>query len=115
TLARLGEALREAGASEAAVALLRRAQQWHPGDFWLNHELAFTLMYSQPPRPREAVRFYTAALALRPRSPGTHLNLGVALSDMGDYAGAIAAFREALRLKPDYAAAHNNLGVALSR
>src|SRR5262249_52461010 len=84
------------GRGEEAVALLRRAQGQHPGDFWLNHDLAYTLAALPAPRLDEAVGYYRAALALRPDSPGVHLNLGYALHAKGDHDGAIASFRAAL-------------------
>jgi tetratricopeptide (TPR) repeat protein len=97
----------------AAIKFLRQAQQRHPDDFWINHQLAFNLERMQPPQWEEAIRFYQAALALRPHSPGVHLNLGNALKGKGQFDGAIAEYREAIRLKKDYALAHNNLGGAL--
>jgi tetratricopeptide (TPR) repeat protein/tRNA A-37 threonylcarbamoyl transferase component Bud32 len=95
------------------LALLRQVRQTYPGDFWANHTLAFALAYSKPPQLEEAIRYYTAAAALRPESAGVHLNLGNALSAHGHPAEAIAAHREAIRLKPHYPMAHNNLGSAL--
>ena len=53
-------------------------------------------------RPKEAVRFLTAAVALRPRSPGAHLNLGNALHGSGAYDEAVA---KAAAVRP--AAGHN--------
>jgi tetratricopeptide (TPR) repeat protein len=100
-------------ASERAVTLLRQAQERHPDDFWANHDLAYYLTHSRPPRLEEAVRYYTAAVALRPHSPGGRLNLGVALEVRGDLDGAITQYREAIHLKADYVDAHNNLGNAL--
>jgi tetratricopeptide (TPR) repeat protein len=95
-------------------ALLREAQRQHPSDFWTNHDLAFFFhRQSRPPQDDEAIRFFTAALVLRPRSPGVHLNLGNALNAKGRVDEAVAAFREALRLKPDYYEAHINLGGVL--
>ena len=44
----------------------RRAQRAHPEDFWINHDLARSLMGAG--QPDEAVRFYSAAVAIRPRS-----------------------------------------------
>jgi tetratricopeptide (TPR) repeat protein/tRNA A-37 threonylcarbamoyl transferase component Bud32 len=100
--------------AERAAALLRRAQQRHPGDFWINHDLADLLKnWVQPPQLEEAIRHYMIAVALRPQSPGAHLNLGVALYDKGMLDEAVAEYREALRLKKDDALAHNNLGAAL--
>jgi tetratricopeptide (TPR) repeat protein/tRNA A-37 threonylcarbamoyl transferase component Bud32 len=94
-------------------SLLRRAQQRHPADFWINHDLARLLSGGQPPQLEEAIGYYRAAVALRPQSPGVHINLGDTLSKKGRLDEAIAEFKEALRLKKDYAMAHNNLGSAL--
>jgi serine/threonine-protein kinase len=113
TLYQLGETLAELGDRAEAVRWLRQAQRKHPGDFWINHQLAFRLHRLQPPQWDEAIRFYTAALALRQGSPGVHNNLGIALLNRGLLDQAAAAFREAIRLQPDYAQAHNNLGIAL--
>ena len=115
TMFRLGDGLRMAGAPEDAVALLRKAQQRYPNDFWINHELALDLANLNPPRTEDAVRFFTAAAALRPQSPGARNNLGQALSKMGSTDEAIAAYREAIRLKPDYADAIHSLGRLQSR
>jgi serine/threonine protein kinase/Flp pilus assembly protein TadD len=101
------------GAAEQAVAVLQRVWQRHPGDFWVNEELGFCLHELQPPRLEEAVSYYIAAVALRPRSPGAHMNLGNALGDQGRLDRASTEYREALRLKEDYPEAHNNLGAAL--
>ncbi|MFO0840988.1 MAG: serine/threonine-protein kinase [Gemmataceae bacterium] len=96
------------------IALIRREQQRRPDDFWLNHSMAWALGQARPPRLEEAVGFYRAAVALRPRSPGAVLNVGVALSEQGKVDEAIACFNEAVRLQPDFAATHNNLGVVLA-
>src|SRR5262249_45088906 len=71
----LHRSLRQRGAQEGAVALLRRAQEAFPGDFWINHDLGMALQDCQPPQYDEALRFLTAAVALRPGSPGVQLNL----------------------------------------
>jgi tetratricopeptide (TPR) repeat protein len=112
-LARLGGNLREMGAIDEAVALLRKAQQDHPGDFWINHELASCL--DKIHHPIAAIRFYTAALAIRPRSPGVHHNLGNALKANGALDEAIAAYRRAISLKSDFAITYNELGIALKK
>jgi tetratricopeptide (TPR) repeat protein len=111
----LDMALRQRGAREGAVALLRRAQEAFPGDFWINHDLGRALEHSQPPQYAEAIRFLTAAVAIRPQSAGARLNLGSAFLHEGRLDEAIEAFRKAIALKPGYAMAHNNLGSALSR
>jgi serine/threonine protein kinase/tetratricopeptide (TPR) repeat protein len=99
----------------AAINLLQRAQQRHPDDFWINDLLGRLLYQSaktNPAQREEAVRFYTAAVALRPTSPSAHLNLGATLAGTGRLDEAIAEFQEAIRLKKDYAQAYSNLGRA---
>ncbi|HEY7424072.1 MAG TPA: tetratricopeptide repeat protein [Gemmataceae bacterium] len=88
---------------------MRQLQQRHPNDFWVNHELAFCLHRLRSPRLEEAIRFYTAAIALRPQSPGAHNNLGNALYDNGRLDEAIAEYREALRINKDFAEVRCNL------
>jgi serine/threonine protein kinase/Flp pilus assembly protein TadD len=107
--------LRQRGAHEAAVALLRRAQEAFPGDFWINHDLGMALQDCQPPQYEEAIRYLTAAVALRPASAGVRFNLGSTFLDQGRLDEAIGAFRKAIELKRDYAPAHNDLGNALWR
>jgi serine/threonine-protein kinase len=113
TLAFLGRTLVNMRALAAAEALLRQARQRHPGDFWANSDLAEALSEGRPARWEEASRFYTVAAALRPQSPGAHLNVGRALFEQGRLDEAIAESQEAIRLKTDYPEAHNNLGIAL--
>jgi serine/threonine-protein kinase len=96
-----------------AVKLLRRVQARYPADFWVNEQLGSALQKVTPPDRAEAVRFLTAAVALRPKSPGANLNLGLALHLKGQQDGAIACFQRAIALDPKYAMAHNHLGNAL--
>jgi tetratricopeptide (TPR) repeat protein len=100
-----------AGAS--SVALLRRAQRQYPADFWINHDLALVLQHGKPPELAGAVRYFTAAVALRPNSPGAHTNLGVALHDKGQVDEAIACYQKAIALDPKVPQVQNNLGLAL--
>jgi serine/threonine-protein kinase len=93
------------------VALLRRAQQQYPGDFWLNFEIGNALRESK--QPAEAVGFYRAALAVRPQAAAVYNNLGVVLHAAGSPNEAVAALRRALQLAPTLAAAHTNLGNVL--
>jgi serine/threonine-protein kinase len=44
SLSRLAFALGSLGKKEAAISLLRRAQRAHPDDFWINYDLARSLM-----------------------------------------------------------------------
>jgi tetratricopeptide (TPR) repeat protein len=98
---------------QQVAALLGRAQQRYPGDFWLNEGLGLLLAVSRPPRLEEALRFFSVSVALQPQSPGAHLNLGNALYDKGRLDESEAEYREAIRLKRDYAEAHTKLGNAL--
>jgi tetratricopeptide (TPR) repeat protein len=112
----LAQFLREKGEAEQAERLLREARRRHPDGFWANHDLAFYFaMHSRPVRMEEAVRYFTVAAAIRPRSPGAHLNLGMALAKQRRLDDAIAELREAVRLKKDYATAHDWLGWALDQ
>jgi tetratricopeptide (TPR) repeat protein len=113
SLTRLAGQLRAVGAQERVVQLLRRTQQQYPADFWANHYLGHHVQLLTPPQREEAVRYLSIALALRPDSPGTHLNLGNALYASGRLEEAEACYRKALELAPEYAHAHNNLGLVL--
>jgi serine/threonine protein kinase/Flp pilus assembly protein TadD len=97
------------------LELLGRVQSANPGDFWANFEYALALAQAHPPRCEEAIRYYSAAVALRPDNPGAHLNLGSALNDKGETSRAIAEFHKALILDPKLAAAHHNLALALEK
>ncbi len=110
----LAYTLLKEGATGRALTILREAQRRRPDDFWNNENLANLLENLQPPDVDGAIRFYTAALAVRPQSTGTHLNLGSALQRKRQLDDAIVEFQAAIRLKHNYAVAHNNLGNALA-
>jgi Flp pilus assembly protein TadD len=111
SLVLLASALIDQGDRGPAAQVLRLAWRQSPGDFWVNFELGAALRQGDfRPRPEEAIRYYSAAVALRPQSFIAHNNLGTALKDPDE---EVAEYREAIRLKPDYALAHNNLGNAL--
>jgi serine/threonine-protein kinase len=96
SILQLASALREAG-DPAAVALLESAAQRYPDDVWINYHLAEVLA-GFPARREEAVRYYTAARALRPES--AH-NLGHLLEQMGRGDDAIATFRALIKVRPE--------------
>jgi tetratricopeptide (TPR) repeat protein len=112
SLVNLARDLRDAKEWAAAERLLRDGQERHPGHFWLNHDLAIVLLWQPHPQVEQALRYLTAAVALRSDSPGVHLNLGNALHEKKDLAGAVRAYRAALRLDPHFALAHIGLGNA---
>jgi serine/threonine protein kinase/Flp pilus assembly protein TadD len=121
TVTLLASALEATGFGELNVTVLRNAQRLQPGAFWINHALASQLAAMRPPRSREAVWFYSVAVALRPQSPGAHMNLGVAYANSGFQDEALAQYRaaadvlgEAIRLRPNWAEGHVYRGQALS-
>jgi tetratricopeptide (TPR) repeat protein len=103
-------ALRGAGDPERAVALLSAVQQRHPGDVWVNYELAQALRAQKPPQLPEAIRYYTAAQALRPEVGHA---LGHALEEAGRPGEAIAVFRQLTQLRPLNVRHHKCLGNVL--
>ncbi len=64
-------------------------------------------------RLEEAATSYRQLIALQPDYAEAHVNLGIALEELGILEEAEANFRQALDLKPDLAVAHDNLGVTL--
>jgi serine/threonine protein kinase/tetratricopeptide (TPR) repeat protein len=112
----LGVTLDQLGENPLAVEVLRQAQRRYPGDFWINHDLAMSLLHRNQPAARagEAVGFLRVARALRPDNVAVRSNLGYALLNNGQLAEAEAEVREAVRLGPDFVAAHNILADALS-
>jgi Flp pilus assembly protein TadD/tRNA A-37 threonylcarbamoyl transferase component Bud32 len=111
SVTRLAYALAGLKDTKTAISLLRRAQRSHPGDFWLNMDLAGIL--ARTDQPEEAIRFYSVAVSVRPRS-GLALNdLGTVLHDTGRLEDAAGTFRQACRLQPDYAMPRVCLGSVL--
>ncbi len=111
----LDTSLRQRGALDATVKLLRRAREVFPGDFWINHDLGTALRDSRPPQSDEAIRYLTAAVALRPDSAGALLDLGRALLRQGRLDEANETIRKAIKHQPQYAKAHYCLGDGLMR
>lgn len=64
---------------------------------------------------RDALTLFTATAAASPRSAKAHYNLGVALDERGDLAGALESYGRAAEIKPDMVEARRNLGLALLR
>ena len=91
----LGNALADAGDPATAERVLRRAQARHTGDVWINYDLARVL--ERLNRRADAIRFYTAARALRPE---TAHELAHALAGRGESDEAIEVFRDLARLRP---------------
>jgi len=113
TLVLLAETLAAGGLTDQAVALLRRAQQQYPADFWINQKLGEFLGARK--QWDEAIRYATAALALRPESAGAYMLLGRVLSQKGAHDEGEAAFRKAIDIAPEHAHAHLGVGWVMSQ
>ena len=111
TLCRLARSLQQSDRRAAALRLLRGAQQVHAGDFWLNFELGWAL--SKAKDQEGALRFWTAAVAVRPESAIAQCNIGYVFLQRYDADAACPYFRRAIELDPDLALPHINLGSAL--
>jgi tetratricopeptide (TPR) repeat protein len=85
------------GDREAGVALLRKSADRHPDDLWVSFELAGHLLNLRPAQPDEAIRYFTAARALRPTTAHA---LADTLKDRGRSAESIAVFRDLERRQP---------------
>ena len=110
----LARALLRSGDLAQANEVLLQAQRRHPDDFWLNSYLAFTLSQLSSSRHEDAISFYRAALAVRPRSSGAHYILGHALSTSpGKLDEAIACQMKVIELDPKFTSAHISLSYAL--
>ena len=62
---------------------------------------------------QRACELYREAVALAPRYPKAHINLGIALEAMGDARAAMRAYEQALATDPAHPAANYNLGKLL--
>ncbi|HEV2453956.1 MAG TPA: tetratricopeptide repeat protein, partial [Verrucomicrobiae bacterium] len=70
--------------------------------------------YLQTSYWKNSVTIWTRTLSLWPGSYIAHCNLGIALADRGDAAGAVEHFDRALLINPDDAKSINNLGKVLT-
>jgi tetratricopeptide (TPR) repeat protein len=104
----LARALQASGQPRDAEAVLREGQRKHPGDPWINYDLGTLLFYER--RYDEAVRFFSAARALRPE---VGHQLAHALAYRGDFPEAEALFRELCLLRTENYRHRNCLGVLL--
>jgi tetratricopeptide (TPR) repeat protein/tRNA A-37 threonylcarbamoyl transferase component Bud32 len=111
TLSILCDQLVRVGRADQAVRLFQDAQRAHPGDFWINFNLADLLADRKD--FAGAVRFLTSAVSLRPRATAALTNLGAGLTDLKRLDEAKAVLRRALEIDPKLAIAHGNLGNAL--
>jgi tetratricopeptide (TPR) repeat protein len=92
---------------------LRRAVQDRAGNLALLMALGSTFPLDTRVQAEDRIRWYQGAIAAAPGSAATHITLGRALGDVGDYDGAVAHHRTAVALAPENVAAHMGLGLSL--
>jgi tetratricopeptide (TPR) repeat protein len=102
------QALTDTGQLAVAIKILEAAVPPDAGT--LNALGAVYLTFGRPDLSAEALQ---RALQLESDLPEAYVNLGNALSRLGDQAAAIEALSTAIRLQPGSAAAHNNLASML--
>ncbi len=93
------------------LPFLKRVQLADPSDYWVNSYLAWVLHGKN--NPAEAVRYYQAAIAIRPNVAREHHNLWSALEDVGRHEEALQEIQIALQLAPGDAFIHNSAGLGL--
>ncbi|GEM_PF-1632429 len=81
-----------------------------------DHTFAWKVLggvYDKTDRMSDALYAHQITVALDPKDPDSHNNLGQTLNKMGRSLEAEESCRRAIDLKPEFAPAHNNLGNAL--
>jgi serine/threonine-protein kinase len=110
TVVLLASTLTSLDQADAAVGVLRLAVGRFPGDVWVNYALAGALDSLRPPAREEAVRYYTAARALRPE---TAHELAHLLERIGRGAESEAVFRDLVVRRPQNSRHLGCLGMRL--
>jgi serine/threonine-protein kinase len=91
--------------SKYQLPFLTKVQQAHPGDLWANFNLGWVLLFGN--RPDDAVQYFQAVIALRPRSLIGYHFIGMALSSSLSshspkrYDEAIVLLRKGLEIDPN--------------
>jgi serine/threonine-protein kinase len=98
--------------SKERLAFLKRIQQAHPGDFWANIALGDRLV-SWENNPAEAIRYYQAAVSIRPRAALGYFKLGMALSSTGRLEEAAGLFQQAVDADPTLLFSQFHLALSL--
>jgi Flp pilus assembly protein TadD len=80
------------------IRYLRKVQPRHPGDFQINHNLAFFLNLDR--RYQESIPYALAAIAVRPNSAVAWEDYARGLRGTRRYAEAAAAYRRVVELSP---------------
>ena len=112
-LVSLGDRMRAAAGNSVAIPFLERVQHTHPADYWAS--LACGEALQREGRSPEAVRYYQAAVSIRPDAAVSHLSLGEALSEDFRTEEALEEFHVAARLNPASFRPHFNIATLLAR
>jgi serine/threonine protein kinase/tetratricopeptide (TPR) repeat protein len=107
----IGQQVDKGSQPDPTEPFLVRAQRSHPDDVWINIAVA-DYMLNWAGRYDEAARFYTAARALRPRSPYLSYAVGFARYRGNALPEACDEFSKAIELNPDYRKARIARGTA---
>ena len=102
------------GLPDSAVRVLRDGQYAYPDDFWLNLQIGNQLWLGRKDNAG-ALRYFCAAVSLRPDSAAAHNNLGGNLRNLEKLDEAEAECRKAVELAPREPYGLCNLGVALEK
>jgi tetratricopeptide (TPR) repeat protein len=111
TASLLAFALKDLGAIDKAMTVLRVAHRHHAEDFWLNNSLGWLsrdVLLQR--RYDDALRYFTAAAILRPHSGHAHWDLAVTLERYGNQDEAIAEYTKAIEMAPSNAVIFNSRG-----
>ncbi|MDG3008402.1 serine/threonine-protein kinase [Paludisphaera mucosa] len=91
------------------IPFLTRVQQAHPSDLWANYTLANKLRERH--EYGDSIRYYQAALTMRPRTASICNNLALSLMFSGRFDEATQYLERALAIEPAYNTAFGNLGI----
>lgn len=93
----LASRLSRSGDESGAIRVLRASVVEHPSDLWTNYELGDLLRAANPPQAEEAIRYYSAARAIRPEAG---VGLARMVAGQGREEEAEATYRAVVRLRP---------------
>jgi tetratricopeptide (TPR) repeat protein len=93
-----------------ALRVLTAAHARHPTHFGLASHLGTYWSHPKRGNPARAEGYWRVALALRPEQMFLHNNLGVVLTDQGEWEAALAAYGRAVALDPSHPAPRTGVG-----
>ena len=89
------------------TTIYRSTLSRNPAAWMAHNNLALSYLHGSAADFQEAVAHLRAGLAINPKEPSLHHNLGITLFQMDRFEEAAEQHREAVRLQPDYADAHS--------